>query len=335
MSQSTQGQHTADTLAAEPYLGPLISSFISNIGYTTAPVINDGIYWSALHRHAVNTGFPHLEGSHSFKCLKVGGNYAIACFPNHPLQVQVYVGIYTWIAIVIDDVACQSLEDFEHFHERFASGNPQPTILLEAWAGLIRSAFDHWDSMAANFIVAASLDFHNACVLEARSELRRLVRTKGGQSLAWYIRSKTGVADAYAYFTFPKTIYPDISCFLEAIPDLSAYLCLANDVLSFYKEEKAKEKENYVNYRAHYEGNDTRTVLREIIEQTQNAVQRMRVVVKGREPYEQALNDHILGYVAFHILSDRYRLSEIGLGESTPGVANSEVSQCSLIDCKK
>ncbi|KAI2775986.1 terpenoid synthase [Daldinia loculata] len=318
MSQSEQGQHAKDSVGAEPYLRPLISSFISSIGYTTAPVISDGTYWSALHQRAVNTGIPHPEGSHSFKCLK-------ACLPNHPLDVQVYVGIYTWLAIVIDDVACQSSEDFEPFHERFASGKPQPTILLEAWAGIIRSAFDYWDPMAANFIVAASLDFHNACVLEARSELRCLVRTKGGHSLAWYMRSKSGVADAYAYFTFPKAIYPDISCFLEAIPDMSAYFCLANDVLSFYKEEKAKEKGNYINYRAYYEDSDTRTVLGKVIEQTQNAVRRMRVVVKGREPYEQALNNHILGYIAFHTLSDRYMLSEIGLGEDAPGVVNGEV----------
>lgn len=66
-------------------------------------------------------------------------------------------------------------------------------------------------------------------------------------------------------------------------------------------------------------------MLGKVIEQTQNAVRRMRVVVKGREPYEQALNNHILGYIAFHTLSDRYMLSEIGLGEDAPSVVNGEV----------
>ncbi|KAI1472128.1 terpenoid synthase [Daldinia caldariorum] len=294
-------------------LQSLISSFLENVGYTKAPDISNELYWAALHRRATSTGIPHPKGSHAYKCLIVGGNYGIACLSRHPLDIQVYVGIYTWIAIVVDDVASRSSDDFVAFHERFSSGTPQPTILLECWAALIRSCYDYWDPLVVNFIVASSLDFHNACVLEASSEMRHLVRTEGGQSFPWYVRRKTGLSDAYAYFTFPKAMYPDVSCFLEAIPDLSAYFCLANDVLSFYKEEKAGDRYNYIHYRASYDGKDTRTVLREIIQQMQDAVRRMRVVVDGRQPYEQGLNDHILGYIGYHILSDRYKLAEIGL----------------------
>ncbi|KAI1375404.1 terpenoid synthase [Hypoxylon crocopeplum] len=269
------------------FLRPLVTSFVAELGYETAPNISDETYWGALHRQATNTGVPYPEGSHSYKCLRVGGTYAIACFPNHPLDVQVYVGIYTWLVVIIDDVACKSSAEFEHY----------------------------WDPVVANFIVASSLDFLNACVLEARPEFRHLAPTKGGQSFPWYLRFKNGLPDTYAYFTFPKALYPDISYFLEAIPDLSMYICLANDVLSFYKEEKAEEKNNYLHHRARYESKDVRTVLEDVIKQVLEGVHRTRVVVQGRAPYEQALNSHILGYVGFHMLNDRYRLKEVGLGE--------------------
>ncbi|KAI1473346.1 terpenoid synthase [Daldinia eschscholtzii] len=311
--------------AAELSLHSLISSFLAHVGYTKAPTTTNEVYWTALHRQATDTGIPHPKGSHAYKTLIVAGNYGIVCFPNHPLDVQLYVGIYTWIAIIVDDVAGRSLNDFAAFHERFANGAPQPTILLERWAEIIRSSFHHWDPLVANFIVASSLDFHNACVLEASSGLRRLVRTGGGQNFPWYIRSKNGLADAYAYFTFPKVVYPDVSSFLEAIPDLSAYLCLANDILSFYKEEKAHESHNYIHYRAYYDSKDTQAVLQDIIEQTEDAVRRMRVVVNGRQPYEQALNDYILGYISYHILGDRYRLAEIGLVEAEASGAATKV----------
>ncbi|KAI1803115.1 terpenoid synthase [Daldinia bambusicola] len=305
-----------DTLADEVdshSLHFLISSLLENVGYKKAPTMSHDLYWAAIHRRAASTGIPHPQGSHAYKCLMVGGNYGVACLPRHPLDVQVHVGIFTWIAVIVDDMACRSLDDFVAFHERFSSGTPQPTVLLECWAAIIRSSYDYWDPLVANFIVASSLDFHNACVLEASSELRHLVRTQGGQSFPWYMRSKSGLSEAYAYFTFPKGIYPDVSCFLEAIPDLSAYFCLANDVLSFYKEEKAGDVGNYIRYRASYDGKDTWTVLREIIEQIEDGVRRMRVVLNGRQPYDQGLNDHILGYIDFHIRSDRYKLAEIGL----------------------
>ncbi|KAI8956731.1 terpenoid synthase [Daldinia sp. FL1419] len=322
MPQDRRGQCSTDTLGARSYVRDLLSSFARNVGYTTAPEMSNKKYWLALYEHAANTAVPHSRGTHSYECLVVGGNYAIACFPGHPLDVQVYIGIYTWLAIRVDDEAGQSPEEFEAFHERFTAGIPQPTILLEGWAQIIRGAFTYWEPIVANFIVCSSLDFHNASVLEARSGFRDLVRTDGGQSFAWYMRSKTGLSDAYAYFTFPKAIYPDISCFLEAVPDLSKYISLANDVLSFYKEDQAGEKDNYIHSRAYYEGKHPQTVLGEVIEEAEKAVWRMRVAIKGREPYEQALNSHVLGYIWFHVISSRYKLSEIGLGET---VVNLEV----------
>lgn len=129
-------------------------------------------------------------------------------------------------------MACKTVADSERFHEKFLARKPQPTRLLESWAEILLDAFRYWDPIIANFIVGASLDFTNACVLEGRPELQTIVPTKEGMSFPWFLRQKNGLADAYAYFAFPMSICPDFSCYLEAIPDLSTYLCLANDIMS-------------------------------------------------------------------------------------------------------
>lgn len=56
--------------------------------------------------------------------------------------------------------------------------------------------------------------------------------SKGGNSWPWYLRNKDGIGDTYAYFTFCKSECPDISRFLEAVPDMSMYIALTNDILS-------------------------------------------------------------------------------------------------------
>lgn len=96
----------------------------------------------------------------------------------------------------------------------------------------MRGAFKIWDPIVANFIVTSSLDFVTANVLETREEFQNVTRTRGGESWPWFVRNKDGVADAFAWFTFPEALYPDMSNYLEMIPDLSKYIAGTNDILS-------------------------------------------------------------------------------------------------------
>ncbi|KAK1706797.1 hypothetical protein BDP67DRAFT_413599 [Colletotrichum lupini] len=165
------------------------------------------------------------------------------CFPRLPFRVQVFVGIYKWLGLLLDDEAANHLPEFQMFHERFAAGEKQPIPLLQGWAELMTLAFKQWAPLVANFIVSSFLNFLNANVLEARKEF----------SWAWFLRDKDGVGEAYTWFTFPKALYPDMSSFLEVIPGLATWVGLTNEILSFYKEEAAGEKHNYIHSRGWYE----------------------------------------------------------------------------------
>ncbi len=133
---------------------------------------------------------------------------------------------------MVDSSAHQILPDIECFHQRFATGEPQPTPLLESYAQSLRSTFNYWDPTTASIIVSSSINFLNACALEVRPEIEHMTPTRGGQKWPLYFREKSGVGDTYALFAFPKALYPDLSCFIEAIPDLSMHVCFVNDILS-------------------------------------------------------------------------------------------------------
>jgi hypothetical protein len=83
----------------------------------------------------------------------------------------------------------------------------------------------------ANFIITSTLNFVNATVLEG-AEVPKLKPTVGGQSWPYYLRDKTGVGEAYVWFTFPKAMVPNISLFMEAVPDMVRYIVFVNDVFS-------------------------------------------------------------------------------------------------------
>ncbi|KAM0280042.1 hypothetical protein ACHAO9_011435 [Fusarium lateritium] len=292
-------------------------SFTNEIGYTPPTTTENDALWKAMRLYADQTGISYEEGSHSWKCFKMGYIYPVLCFPDHPFEVQTFIGIYSWLGLLLDDEASNHLDDFQKFHERFCAGEKQPIPILQGWADLLRMSFKYWDPQVAGFIVSSSLNFLNANALEARKEFGRIERTKAGHRWAWFLREKDGVGEAFAWFTFPKALCPDISLFVEAIPDLAAWHSLTNDILSFWKEEVAGEQYNYIHNTGWYEDKDARTVFEDVIDDVKTKTQNMRLVLNGRNPYLQLLNSHMLGYISFHKLISRYKLWEVGLGEDT------------------
>lgn len=141
-----------------------------------------------------------------------------------------YTGIHTWLGTQIDDRS--KLQEIAEFVQRFYSGIPQLNKALQGYAETLRSTSLSWDPVTANFIILSSLTFINCVMLDCRPEFQRMTATHGGDRWPNHLREREGVSEAYSYFTFPKATHPDISCFLEAIPDMGKVLNLANDILS-------------------------------------------------------------------------------------------------------
>ncbi|KXH34676.1 hypothetical protein CSAL01_08678 [Colletotrichum salicis] len=231
--------------ASEPedfktFIQPRISSFAGGIGYAPPSTTSNDALWKAMCLCADQTGVPYEEGTHSWVCFKVGYGYPVVCFPHHPFEVQVFVGIHSGLGLLLDDEAVNYLQEFQMFHERFAAGEKQPIPLLQGWVDLMKLAFKYWDPLVANFIVSSSLSFLNANVLEARKVFSHIERTKAGHGWAWFLREKDGVGAA------------------------------------FYKEELAGEKHNYIHNRRWYEDKEARTVFAEISEEVRMKTQEIK-----------------------------------------------------------
>lgn len=153
-------------------------------------------------------------------------------YPSHPLQVQLHIGIFTWLGFLIDDTNKCIAADLATFQPRFHAGQPQPSSLLQHFAHALRDTYRHYDPLVANFIVLSALAFVNANALETRREFQELVPLGAGVSWPYYFRDKEGLPEVYAYFVFPRALYPDIGSFVQAVPDMGRFINLTNDILS-------------------------------------------------------------------------------------------------------
>lgn len=70
-----------------------------------------------------------------------------------------------------------------------------------------------------------------------------------------------------------------------------------------------------MNSRAAYEKKKALTTVKEVVLETAQAYLRATNVLDGREPYAQAWHEYVMGYVAMHIINERYMFADIDLPE--------------------
>lgn len=153
-------------------------------------------------------------------------------YPGHPIDIQLHIGIFTWLGFLIDDTNQSIASDLALFQARFYTGQPQPTPLLGSFANTLRNTYEFWDPVIANFIVLSALAFVNANTLETRREFQELVPIKTGANWAYHFRNIEGLPEVYTYFIFPTSRCPDFSNYLQAVPDMGRFINLTNDILS-------------------------------------------------------------------------------------------------------
>lgn len=83
-----------------------------------------------------------------------------------------------------------------------------------------------------------------------------------------------------------------------------------SDILSFYKEELAGEKGNYMGDRAITTGKPTLETIRDVIDETIIITERIRKIL-GEGPAREAWESFAKGWISYHTSSARYRLREL------------------------
>ncbi|TRX92002.1 hypothetical protein FHL15_007099 [Xylaria flabelliformis] len=318
---STSSRPEPHRLAAA--VRPIFTSMLEEVGYKGAPRPSDQAIASLLalmQQRAIQISVP-LDDPFSTETFWVGFSIGLLAYVSHPVQVQAYIGIFTWLVTIYDDIVGQRghmQEEASRFQERFFRGESQPNAFLDGMAQVIREASEHFDSVLSRLMQTNMLNFLTSNLLEQRSEFKSLRVTKEGGEFPYYFRDVSGLGVAYAIFCYPKALYPDIGLFVEAIPDMAIFINKFNDVLSFYKEEIAGDKRNYINNRALCEGKSALQVLEMTKSDTMGCAMRVHHILEGRGRYATSWEDFVRGYSAFHSTNPRYRLSELNLGEEHP-----------------
>ncbi|CAN8100804.1 unnamed protein product [Discula destructiva] len=184
-----------------------------------------------MHKKAADIGVP-LDTALSYHGFRLGFSEGALAYPDHPVEVQAYIGIFTWLVVMIDDKTAEMRDDVELFQTRFARGEKQPNANLQGLSDILHEARDHFAPILSNLLVTSALNFVTSNLLEVHDEFKSMERTRAGVMFPYYYRNMAGITEAYAVFTFPKALYPDMSCFLESIPDMALFINIFNDVVS-------------------------------------------------------------------------------------------------------
>ena len=241
-------------------------------------------------------------------------SFAEQCLANQPLDFKVFVAVYTWLLIAIDDLFLNSSE-IQTFALKFGTGEPQGHPQLDCLARLLKyETPNFFGSCVTNLIISSTLDGINGHIIESKYS-HGFPNSMSGFS-AW-IRAKTGYADAYGYFIFSEREFPEsewLGRYIQAVPNLRDVICYINDILSFYKERVLRRENSLISNLAEENGCDVIASLKDLCARTVVMTRDIRHGY-GKEggALLKAFDSYIDGYFKWHLNSKRYHLGEIGL----------------------
>ncbi|KAI0689741.1 isoprenoid synthase domain-containing protein [Cytidiella melzeri] len=238
-------------------------------------------------------------------------NIATVAYSHTRPEVQAHITLFTILVISIDDfvVSDEALDGFSH---RLLSGSPQKDPLLDCLVDNLRHMPDYFPSYASKGITVSTIEFIDATLYDKAS----LGMVLHGAALPYVNlrRMCNALGAAYGFFIWDKFSFPDVSAHIQILPEAMSYLNYGNDILSFYKEQLAGEKNNYLHSRALVTKKDVNVVLVEVVNEVVEAVDRARSVLVGEEE-KKVWESFLMGYAAFHYMSPRYKLTELLDGE--------------------
>jgi hypothetical protein len=216
--------------------------------------------------------------------------------------------------IYIDDLAPKIPLVLQDFQRRIHCGLPQVDPILIQFEKHLQQMYTYWDPLCANLIISSTLEFVSGCVLESRSDLAGMPVHRYARGWPYFLRAKTGVAPAYAYMIFPRQTHPDVSAFVQPIPDISKFIEFTNDVLSygalllrpgtlliiirrFYKEEVVNETANYIHNRAFTSGRQPIQVVSDVASEAQQLAMQVSITLEGCDKALDAWETFRVGYV--------------------------------------
>ncbi|KAG6909551.1 hypothetical protein DXG01_016799 [Tephrocybe rancida] len=191
--------------------------------------------------------------------------------------------------IYMDDLCDKFPSSMEKFQRSVFSLESVDLPVLEKFRDNLRNMYHLWDKISANCITSSAMEFISGCLLEGLQASSKIEISTSAQSWPYFLREKAGAAAAYAFMIFPQDASYNITDYIQVIGDITIYINLVNDVLSFYKEEIADETGNYVHNRAFADGKTVNETLHDISREAVAAYGRVCNVLQVQSPASHEL----------------------------------------------
>jgi len=155
---------------------------------------------------------------------------------------RVFISVYAGLTTLIDDAFVDKPGPISEFNYRFAQGIPQEYPELETFARLLRLFHEHWDPVMADMLLQSSMTFIKSIALEHAMKDAELPPCNGSQ-LARSLRDMSGISTLCCLWMFSPDTSPEM--FMAGFSPIYRFINIADDVLSFYKEELSGETPSY------------------------------------------------------------------------------------------
>ncbi|EIN12178.1 terpenoid synthase [Punctularia strigosozonata HHB-11173 SS5] len=287
----------------------VIASFCR--GCTTSPLSRDVIANAKVEQltydDLVRRGCPLTGNNGVLPYTRTGVSLATHAFGHCSEDIQAFVAVYTTHLLYLDETFVKDTDGLREFNSRLICGQKQTNPTLDSLVQVIRDIAGRYEATRANIMVASTLNFATALLLDF--DTKNMPLSFGAVNYPWFSRVLSGAAEAFAFFIFPpETPLPTI---IQAIPDIMIFLNNGNDVLSFYKEALAGEELNHISLLAAVNETTKTNSLSRIASETVSAHRRVKNLLKSHPPALEAYNAFSHGYIEFHMTAERYRLREI------------------------
>ncbi|OSD07404.1 terpenoid synthase [Trametes coccinea BRFM310] len=254
----------------------------------------------------INLSPKFLEKALNASCNYVETVYAHLPSPDH----RRYVALYTACMFYAEDIGENDPDSVMEFTRRFIRGESQPDTVFDCLAKVLKRAYDFWPPFGADSIITGTLDALSANYIECTTQY--LTVKPEATRYPNYLRLRAGIGAPYTHFLFAKSWRHSPESYLQILPEIDHWTLGANDILSFYKEELAGERTNYIHLRMAAEQTSAENVLRELVSEVSDTARRMKLVLSDDPELLELWNKYMQCYLEFHLKTPRYRLGELG-----------------------
>lgn len=224
---------------------------------------------------------------------------------------QISVALFTFLATLFDD-ALMGLDAMREFVPRFYGGLPQTHPILTRFHQMTLELGTYCPHITANTLVSATMEYANAEVFvrEGRDQVASRLQRESSEYIE-YVRMKEGIPEVYAVLVWPRDMCPDVTQYVQAIPDALRFINYINDLFSYYKEAMDGDTTNYLSRYSRVHGLSMSHALRDLVDNIMSALGRIRALLPEGTQEREAWEHFAAGYVQFHTQSKRYRLDNV------------------------